>query len=375
MTQGWCWPTPQQERLLRAALVADAATASAEWHAWVAGADLERLDEGSFRLLPLAYRSATARGLALSALLARLKGVHRQSWYKNRLLFRRIAHVVAALEAAGIATLMLKGIPLALLHYRDEGARPMSDGDVLVEPADLARAVQVLDRCGWKPRTSPHEWPPEPRASWPFRDGERDLDLHWRVFPIGCVSDAPLWAASVPLSVDGTPTRALAPADQLLHVIVHGLQWNPLPSIRWIADAVVVIRSAGGAFDWDRAIAQAIERRFVPALRLALEYLHDRLDVAVPAPVMARIRAHPSTRLDRMEMWSRLNSGVAAAVTRIWFDYHRLATEGAPEAMRPGLRKYLERRWMVAEGDLLPNVMARKVVGRWTKTRRPAHRA
>jgi hypothetical protein len=322
------------------------------------------LDEAWFRLLPLVFRSTSARDVA-SPLLSRLRGVHRQTWYRNQLLFRNVSRTIQALDAAGIDTLVLKGVPLALLHYRDEGARPMSDADVLVKPADLIRAVRVLERCGWRPRTAPPAWPPEPRASWPFGDGERELDLHWRVFSVGFSSDDALRAGSVPLSVAGASTRALASADQLLHVMVHGLQWNPLPSIRWIADAVMVIRNGEDSLDWDRVITQATARRFVPNIALALDYLNRRLDVAVPSRVLDRLRAHPSSRLDRLEMWARLSPGVAGAGARLWFDYRRLASEGGPAVVRPGLRDYLQRRWMLAEDALLPNVVARKIVGQW----------
>jgi hypothetical protein len=363
MTRGGSWPTPQQELLLRAALL-DGPPAAAAWDAWFADVDIEHLDEGSFRLLPLAYRRATARG-SRGAALARLRGVHRQSWYRNQLLFRQVARVVRTFEEAGIDTLLLKGVPLALLHYGDEGSRPMSDADVLVKRADVTRAVQVLGTCGWRPRKTPDTWPPEPRASWPFSNGEIELDLHWRVFSIGSLPDDTLWEASVPCLIRGASTRALAPADQLLHVIVHGLQWNPIPSIRWIADAVVV--AARGPVDWDRLIEQATTRRFIPALTLALEYLNRRLDVAVPPDVFERLRARRPSSLERLELWARLSPGVAGAATRLWFDYRRITRDGGSTAGRLPLRDYLQRRWLLADGAVLSRAMARKVAGRWSR--------
>jgi hypothetical protein len=355
--------------LLRAALL-DGPPAAAAWDAWLAAVDLEHLDKGSFRLLPLAYRRAAARG-SRTPVLARLRGVHRQSWYRNQLLFREVARVVRAFAEAGIDTLLLKGVPLALLHYGDEGSRPMSDADMLVKRADVTRAVQVLGACGWRPRKTPNAWPPEPRASWPFNNGELEFDLHWRVFSIGSSPEDTLWDASVPCLIRGAPTRALAPTDQLLHVIVHGLQWSPIPSIRWIADAVVL--AAPGAIGWDRLIEQATTRRFVPALTLALDYLSRRFDVVVPPDVFARLRARRPSSLERLELWARLSPGVAGAATRLWFDYRRIARDGGSTDGKVSLRDYLQRRWLLADGAVLSRAVAVKVVRRWSRfTRRRA---
>ena len=45
------WPTREQERLLRAALLRGPLALEA-WDEWKAGADMDHLDAGSYRLLP-----------------------------------------------------------------------------------------------------------------------------------------------------------------------------------------------------------------------------------------------------------------------------------------------------------------------------------
>src|SRR5262249_54557182 len=160
--------TPTQELLLRAALL-DGPEAEGAFEAWQARVDLAQIDAGSFRLLPLLYANLTRLGIR-SPLSARLRGIHRQAWYRNQVLFRRGAETLRALEGAGIPTLLLKGIPLALLHYRDEAVRPMADADVLVPTQAVTGALAVLRRAGWHPGRTLALWPPKHCASCMFRD-------------------------------------------------------------------------------------------------------------------------------------------------------------------------------------------------------------
>jgi hypothetical protein len=51
--QGGCWPTEQQELLLKAALLKGEPAIQA-WERWVSQVDINDLDQGSLRLTPLA---------------------------------------------------------------------------------------------------------------------------------------------------------------------------------------------------------------------------------------------------------------------------------------------------------------------------------
>ncbi len=159
-----CWPTIDQERLLRAATF-DRTEALDAWRRWLASVDVENVDAGSFRLLPLLYRNLS-RYQVNDPLMAQLKGVHRQSWYRNQLLFRRTAAILRALNDDGIATLILKGIPLSLLYYKDDAVRPMADADILVRVAAGPRVVELLQQHGWRSHRPLPSW----RGQGPLRE-------------------------------------------------------------------------------------------------------------------------------------------------------------------------------------------------------------
>lgn len=69
----------------------------------------------------------------------------------NVVLGAELARVVAALEAADLPSLAFKGASALDGLYPDPGWRPMDDADLLVRPADRARAVGLLTGLGFAP--------------------------------------------------------------------------------------------------------------------------------------------------------------------------------------------------------------------------------
>lgn len=346
--EGSCWPTVNQQLLLKAAL-SDQPIAEAACQAWHDRVDLDSIDAGSYRLLPLLYSNLVRHRIA-SPLLHRLKGIHRHAWFRNQVLFRDIAEIVDVFRARGIRTLLLKGAALSLTTYRDAAVRPMCDGDLLVPLRDARSALTILKEHGWLPQPEPVMWPPRHRPSWPFRRGtNREIDLHWHVIA-ECLddrSDDDFWSAAVPIDVHGAPTRVLCPADQLFHVIVHGLVRSSVPPIRWVADAAVVLTQSTATIDWARLYRVAAERRLAWTMRLALEYLNRDLALPVPSSALELFASYRAPVGERLEHWSKVEPGVIRLAGRLWFGYSR-STEGAGERRTPaGFHSYLQNFWQV----------------------------
>ena len=149
---GGCWPSPVQVLLLRAALL-DGAAAHAAWAGWKRATSLEAIDPGSYRLLPLVYRNLLRAGVD-GPLLATLREVYRDTWYRNQLALRDLAASFRALDAAGIPLMLLKGLALSHVYYRDLGLRPMDDVDLLVPVEHAPAAAAVLHGLGWRSRAA-----------------------------------------------------------------------------------------------------------------------------------------------------------------------------------------------------------------------------
>jgi hypothetical protein len=340
-------PTSAQLLVLHAALDRDDEQARAAWGRWRRGVDFDDVDYGSTRLLPLVYRRLGADAFD-AEVVGRLKGLYRRSWSRNQLLFKRAAEAIELLEAVGIETLVTKGASLALLFYGDVGVRPMDDVDVLVPIERTGEAISALATAGWSPdKEDPATWAQVHHSLGFAGPREGEVDLHW--FSLWQpASDRELWAASVPMELAGTGTRAPSAADQLLLACVHGTPWSPLPPFRWIADAVTVIRTGGEQLDWGRLAAEAERRRLTVAISAALAYLREEFGVEVPDTVLGQLKAAPTSRHERAAFRAAGRPDSPLRTLRMAWDRYRRLRDLDTGAPRPdGFPGFACRFWGV----------------------------
>jgi hypothetical protein len=326
-------PTPAQELLLKAALFRDERGIAA-WNTWKSQIDLvnDKVDGGSFRLFPLLYLNLKALGVA-DEHTPRLKGIHRKAWYENQMHLHTLSQVLAMFAQAGIPTLALKGAPLALLHYPDVGARPMSDVDVLVPTARANEALDALHAAGWRETHYEQVDKVTPklmkvRHSWGFGDGKgHGFDLHWHALLVGCFphADDDFWQSARLLDVNGVDTQTLNPIDMLLHVLAHGGHWNHLPPIRWVADACAVMNTSQDRLDWERLLRLAEKFRITLHLHDMLGYLAGTFDAPVPATTLNALKHAPVTDNERRVyvQFATQTYNFARKAERHWHNYQR----------------------------------------------------
>ncbi len=306
------WPTPQQEALLRAALLADERGLAA-WRTVRPHLEVARLDAPVQGILPLLRENLAAHDVE-DELLPLFKGVHRFTWARNQVLLNRMLPVVAELERAGISTLLLKGAALVVDTRLDAGMRAMNDVDVLVPTGMTAAAIDVLVSAGLRPVGDVPTWyiadyAPRFVPSHGFTDSDNlQLDLHWHVLHASCQPDADedFWAAAVAVELLGVRTRSLCPADELLLVILHGLRWNAIPTYRWVLDAALLARGVSGPVDYERLLEQARRRRVLAQLAAGLSYLRRVVDAPIPADILRKLRSSGAPRLERLEFRAQM---------------------------------------------------------------------
>jgi hypothetical protein len=268
--------------------------------------------------------------------MSRLAELHRRHERENRLRFERAGEVLESLRAAEVPTLVLKGAALAVQSYRNVGARPMADVDVLVPRGHARRAIAVLGQTGLVASLGPADAALGLAYAAPFTGhGGLGIDLHW--YPLGqtFVGDD-VWRASVPLVLGGVRTVAPGPADHLLVVCVHGLSWNPLPPIRWVADAAMILRAAGNGMDWRHVADRARAAQLTTTLAAALRHLREVVDAPVPDAVLEELRAAPSTLLERWAHREALRPPPSArkSLVLLYDRFRRLRAVGDPDVPR-----------------------------------------
>ena len=294
--------TEAQELLLKAALLRGE-SAKQSLTKWMAAVDFEgELDHGSFRLLPLLFHNLKKQGIVHPA-MDRLKGVYRYAWSQNHKLFQELSKVLNCLHRARISTMVLKGAALTLRVYKNYAIRPMSDMDVLVPERDAVAAFELLEQSGW---TSPPDRcftkDLKYRHSIDFKnESGMEFDLHWHpikdssmVAPEKKMS-ATFWETAAPVKVTNEPTLAPGLPESLFLVIIHGAWFNIEPPIRWIADAIYLIRAFRAKTDWQRFIL--LVKNYNAHLRVlrALVYLDRTYQAEIPVHVLKELKQMPVT--------------------------------------------------------------------------------
>jgi Uncharacterised nucleotidyltransferase len=362
---GGGWRPDRTQELLLAACVGPRASAGAAFAQWRSAQPLDALDAGAQRLLPLLVPRKDAFDAADPAWPI-IRGTYRRAYVHGQLLCRCAGEVMASLAASGIDGMALKGAAL-LAYYDDNPAlRPMNDFDLLVPRARARDAIQMLVAAGWRT-----QWPQPARLPEVYHgvafaspdDLALDLDLHWAVLASDeGAHDAALWAAGVPCDVPGCATRAPCAEDLLTIVCAHAAAWQPVPPVRWVADALRILERGGASFDWARVVAAARAWRVTLQLADMAGYLADRWHVAVPAAALDALRATPVGAIDRRayRMFATMPR-TGAYLLRPWRRYRlRSRTLPAWRALR-GFVGYLEvtlgRDWRALPREILVRLL------------------
>jgi hypothetical protein len=343
-TTGSCWPTSAQHLLLQAALLHGAEAVGA-WQRWKRAVELDSLDAESIRLLPQLYRSLEREGVRDSS-MSKLKGLYRHTWYGNQLRLRDAAVVIGELRRRGIDAMLLTGAALTLLHYRDLGLRPMDAVDILVRTHQWRPAVDAVTELGWRPRVPVTPRHVEASHAMDFANAQAQrIDLHWHLLPDSCGprADDEFWEHASATTLHGVEVSVLDATDQLFHTCAHGVKWEHVPPVRWIADAAMILNDPAVEIDWDRLVRLTERQRLILSLRDALTYLEAAFGLPVPAVVLTALRDAAVSRAERWEyrFRSRAASPVLGRLREHWLRYRRLRrTREGPDAI--GFVGYLQ---------------------------------
>lgn len=205
-------------------------------------------------LAPLAYRVGIDRfrkDFLSSAVLAAQRG-------------QNLSEAVAALRAADIPVVFIKGISYCRTIYADPAERPMSDIDLLVPPARHAAAARVLLGLGYENLSARAASSRLHHALSMLRRGSA-IDLHRRIIqPLRSrIDSSEMFARARPAAERDDGALRLDPIDEALvhfvHVARHELR---VPALSYVDGARLLRRlpSGGRAALHERARALRLGR-------------------------------------------------------------------------------------------------------------------
>ncbi len=346
-------PTDPQTLLLRAALQAGAGAADA-WRAWLATEDLDDVSGLSFALLPLVSHNLQALGVSEGP-LGRLRGVQRQSWYKNQLRLADLAAAANALTETGLAGLVIGDAALAARIYPQPGLRPIEQLDLLVRPADAGAAHTALAVAGWRPAYPARDLARQ-MAIRPYgllhHAQRQTLRLHWRLFASDPdpAADALAWDTAVPAELTGAAALAPDAANLLLHACTEGpLRPAPLAWL-WLADAATLLRGWSAELNDSAALAGAR-----PVAQANLRQVQAIAGIAALPPALAALPPSAPTP----DAPPAAEGGLARLAVA-WRRYRQLPRDSQRLFAPLGFAAYVQSWWCLEHLGQLPAAMLRR---------------
>jgi hypothetical protein len=212
--------------------------------------------------------------------------------------YRDLRELASALLAADIPIIVLKGVFLTEVVYRNPGVRPMVDMDLLVPQEHLATAAQILADGGFhtaKPLTADvivqavQHLPISTKSV-----AARAVEVHWSLTPPHqpySVEVTEFWQRAIPATIAGLPLQALCPEDLLLHLCMHLAYMHEFAcGLRPFCDVAATLNHYGEQLDWTAVVERASRWRWGRGVYLALYLAGEWLGAAVPASALAALR-------------------------------------------------------------------------------------
>lgn len=238
---------------------------------------------------------------------------------------------LAILASAGVAATVIKGMHTARAFFPEPGARPMTDIDLVIDPADVPAAEAALAAAGYRRQRGDFQRRPY-HADWrPPGDAGRDasLALAHRDNPLTVNLQAsyaramgtellrmgrPVPADTAPMPGVRTPARVLAGPFLLALLAAHAAEHRENLLLVRVVELVLAARA--GVDDCAlRAFldARRMAHHVYPALALAERLAPGTLDPALLAFLEARAGQRVRAAVDALELATlqRLDQPVA----------------------------------------------------------------
>jgi len=251
------------------------------------------LEEAGWREIPDGLRAA-------------LKSSGRREAVRALVQTAESERVAVEMHRRDIRFFILKGIPLGHLLFASAAVRQSKDIDLLVDAADMDRAIACLEDLGFDQLERERELARTPRQREAFMRMRSDLgflnpatkalvELHWRpaapeLFPFDMEA---AWRSREIVRPNKAEMPILPPASQFLYLACHGAghAWFRL---KWLLDIAAMLNrmsAADLAAIWADSKRQRLDAVVGSATVLAAALLGARIEPALLEEMAANPRA------------------------------------------------------------------------------------
>lgn len=237
------------------------------------------------------------------AALSGLRGIYEANAYLYLRSKAELCQLLRLLHEAEIPVVVLKGMVLAQLLYRDVALRPMGDIDILVKEEHLDQTYSMICQdLGYSSGLSPEIERAEkaahrhcPRLT--DASGTVYIEVHRHIVRHDVpfyFDGASLWEGALPTSIGDVEALSLGSEDLLSHLCL-GLfldsrsRYPSRKALARVLDIAKAIQVLGEGLDWDLWVEQVRTRKLRGPVAWSLCVTEELLDVAPPPEPMREV--------------------------------------------------------------------------------------
>jgi Uncharacterised nucleotidyltransferase len=329
------------------------------WNFYLSNFNFEKTDPVCIKLFPLLYSNLRKNKIE-PPLLEGFRKIYNITWYKNKLLFNKMLLAIEALADSGIESIPLKGMALTLAFYKDFGLRLMNDFDLLVPEDKIMKSVEVLLNLGYNPENNFkfHEKYIQINNSYTFFGKDRlEFDLHWHILFESCNSqtDEILLQNLIPANTNGKKINVLNIENQLLQMIVHGLNCFSSSGFQWVADIVFLLQNFGEEINWKKLITNAERLNLSLSLNTGFIFINSEIKHLIPEWVIDELNSIKISANEKKELRIKVKGqGRRGHVHLLWYHYLRNKELQNFPVFPHYFLIFLQHKWSVKKIWLVP---------------------
>lgn len=372
-----CINIKESERLLLHAIIEEDDDLSLQYYSrWSQTISFEDIEHGSFMLIPMLYRRYSFNGKAYEN-KKKIAGIYRNSLYRNHMLFTRCLEAIREINNKGINTVVLKGGALVASYYHDYGVRPMNDLDILVEEFNICETVKILANLGWKQeaKVNVNKLIKAYHSVHMVQEDGYEMDVHWEIsdYWFREKSDKSNRFATEVATLAGYDIKILSPTYQILHNCIHGFSWNPVSSVRWVVDVLIILKNRKNEINWDLFIEETKSEGIGFLMESRLKYLSEEFSAPIPEKVLRQLELIPKSKEEIRFSLMLIKRPTFIDIGRKWRTYlyiNRFELKDRNFFMK-GIffADYLKALWILESRLEIPGYMLKRGINKFMKVK------
>lgn len=316
-------------------------------------------------LMPLLHHHLKQHPQVPADIQERLRRQFRSNAARSMQMTSELLRIVQAMQAAQVPLVPYKGPLLASALFNDLTLRQCYDLDLLVPPAEVPRALEVLEALGYPPPANAGGALPKDNSQFALLHPEHHtiVELHWLLAPprhAYAFDVEAMQARRETVNVCGVPLETFGAEDLMVLLCTHGVKhfWRRL---HWLVSVAELWRARPG-LDWALVLDEADRLHGRRAVLLALHLSESLLGATLPASVTGHRRASIQRLANQAYGWLFHTPGhlpedlnPPGGLQRAWFQFY--VREGLREGIAYGKHRLRRMIGINQETPSLPEAL------------------